>query len=50
MGRFVEGEEGRQAALLPSCRDDHVGEDNAARVIDNRPGEPAPEGAAEWTE
>ena len=34
MGRFVEGEDRGQPALLPSCLDDYVGEDNAARVID----------------
>ena len=34
MGRFVEGEDRRQPTLLPSCLDDYVGEDNAARVID----------------
>jgi len=34
MSRFVEGEDRRQPALLPSCVDDYVGEDNPARVID----------------
>ena len=34
MGRFVEGEDRRQPALLPSCLDDYVSEDNPARVID----------------
>ncbi len=34
MSRFVEGEDRRQPALLPSCLDDYVGEDNPARVID----------------
>ncbi len=34
MGRFIEGEDRRQPALLPSCLDDYVGEDNPARVID----------------
>ncbi len=34
MGRFVEGEDRSQPALLPSCLDDYVGEDNPARVID----------------
>ena len=34
MGRFVVGEDRRQPALLPSCLDDYVGEDNAARVVD----------------
>jgi transposase len=34
MGRFVEGEDRRQPALLPSCLEDYVAEDNPARVID----------------
>jgi transposase len=34
MSRFVEGEDRRQPAFLPSCLDDYVGEDNPARVID----------------
>ncbi|MDO9334300.1 MAG: IS1182 family transposase, partial [Dehalococcoidales bacterium] len=34
MSRFVEGEDRRQAALLPSCLDDYVAEDNPARVVD----------------
>ena len=34
MSHFVEGEDRRQPALLPSCLDDYVGEDNPARVID----------------
>ena len=34
MGRFVEGEDRRQSALLPSCLDDYVGEEDPARVID----------------
>jgi transposase len=34
MSRFVEGEDRRQPALLPSCLEDYVGEDNPARVID----------------
>ena len=34
MSRFVEGEDRRQPALLPSCLDDYVSEDNPARVID----------------
>ena len=34
MSRFVEGEDRRQSALLPSCLDDYVGEDNPSRVID----------------
>jgi transposase len=34
MSRFVEGEDRRQPALLPSCLDDYVAEENPARVID----------------
>ena len=34
MSRFVEGEDRRQPALLPSCLEDFVSEDNPARVID----------------
>ena len=34
MSRFVEGEDRRQPALLPSCLDDYVADDNAARVVD----------------
>ena len=34
MSRFVEGEDRRQPVLLPSCLDDYVAEDNAARVVD----------------
>jgi transposase len=34
MSRFVEGEDRRQPALLPSCLDEYVDEDNPARVID----------------
>ena len=34
MSRFVQGEDRRQPALLPSCLDDYVNEDNSARVID----------------
>ncbi len=34
MSRFVEGEDRRQPALLPSCLKDYVSEDNSARVID----------------
>jgi len=34
MSRFVEGEDRRQAALLPSCLDDDVADDNPARVVD----------------
>ncbi len=34
MSRFVEGEDRRQPALLPSCLEDYVSQDNPARVID----------------
>lgn len=34
MSRFVEGEDRRQSALLPSCLEDYVTEENPARVID----------------
>jgi transposase len=34
MGRFVEGEDRKQPALLPSCLEDYVTEENPARVID----------------
>ena len=34
MSRFVEGQDRRQPTLLPSCLDDYVGEESAARVID----------------
>ena len=34
MSRFVEGEDRWQAALLPSCLDDYLDENNPARVID----------------
>ena len=34
MGRFVEGQDRRQAAFLPECLDDYVASDNAVRVID----------------
>jgi transposase len=34
MNRFVEGEDRRQPALLPSCLEDYVSEDNPARAID----------------
>ena len=34
MTRFVEGQDRRQATLLPECADDFVGEDNPVRVID----------------
>src|SRR6516225_446608 len=34
MKRFVEGEDRRQAALLPHCLDDYVTENNPVRVIE----------------
>ena len=34
MKRFVEGEDRRQATLLPECIDNYVSEENAVRVID----------------
>src|SRR3712207_3817845 len=34
MKRFVEGEDRRQATLLPECTDDYVSEENPVRVID----------------
>lgn len=34
MGRFVEGEDRSQVALLPECLDDFVGEENPVRVVD----------------
>ena len=34
MKRFVEGEDRRQATLLPECLDDYVTQDNPVRVID----------------
>ena len=34
MGRFVEGADRRQIALLPDCLDDYVAEDNPVRVVD----------------
>lgn len=34
MGRFVEGEDRSQVALLPECLDDFVAEDNPVRVVD----------------
>jgi transposase len=34
MSRFVEGEDRRQPALLPSCLDDYVDEESPVRVID----------------
>jgi transposase len=34
MSRFVEGEDRRQPALLPSYLEDYADEDNTARVVD----------------
>lgn len=34
MGRFVEGADRNQAALLPECLDDFIVEDNPVRIID----------------
>lgn len=34
MERFVEGEDRRQATLLPEAVDDHVSEENPVRVIE----------------
>src|ERR671912_1798369 len=34
MKRFVEGEDRRQATLLPACLDDYVASDNPVRVIE----------------
>ena len=34
MKRFVEGDDRKQAALLPECLDDYIGEDNPIRVVD----------------
>ena len=34
MKRFVEGDDRRQATLLPECLDDYIGEDNPIRVVD----------------
>ena len=34
MKRFIEGEDRRQATLLPDCLDDYVTEDNPVRVIE----------------
>jgi hypothetical protein len=33
MKRFVEGEDRRQATLLPACLEDHVAPDNPVRII-----------------
>src|SRR5260221_7529598 len=34
MGRFVEGQDRRQATLLPEHLDDYIGEDNPVRVVE----------------
>jgi transposase len=34
MGRFIQGEDRAQQTMFPGCLDDHIGEDNAARVVD----------------
>src|SRR3954463_3837569 len=34
MKRFVEGEDRRQATLLPDCLDDDVTEDNPVRIVE----------------
>src|SRR5262245_14486325 len=34
MKRFVEGDNRRQATLLPECLDDYIGEDNPIRAVD----------------
>jgi transposase len=34
MKRFIEGEDRKQATLLPECLDDFIAEDNPARIID----------------
>ena len=34
MKRFIEGEDRRQAVLLPEYLDDYVSEENPVRVID----------------
>ena len=34
MRRFVEGQDRRQATLLPECLNDHVAEDNPVRVVE----------------
>ena len=34
MKRFVEGEDRRQATLLPDCLDDYVAPDNPVRIIE----------------
>jgi transposase len=34
MKRFLEGEDRRQATLLPDCLDEYVTEDNPVRIVD----------------
>lgn len=34
MGRFIEGQDRRQAAFLSDCLDDYVDNENPVRVID----------------
>jgi transposase len=34
MKHFVEGEDRRQATLLPACLDDYAAPDNPVRVVD----------------
>jgi hypothetical protein len=34
MGRFIEGEDRGQLALLPTSLDEYVGVDNPVRVVD----------------
>jgi transposase len=34
MKRFVEGDDRKQAALLPECVDDYIGQDNPVRIVD----------------
>jgi transposase len=34
MKRFVEGEDRRQATLLPECIDEYVAKDNPVRAVD----------------
>lgn len=33
MKRFIEGEDRRQATLLPDCLEDYISDDNPVRVI-----------------
>ena len=34
MPRFIEGEDGTQAALFPERLDDYIGEDNPVRLVE----------------